>query len=304
MAQAHFSVTYEGPALADGRMPVRDLAPALLALGDLFTEASQVAYPDQEPVALDIKATGDGSFNVFFVVHGPDLWDQLVHFFTSKDVTAIQTMIDYVVGASGLFFFIKRVRGRRIEKQEPIGAGQVRVTLNDGTTIEVPAEVVKLYGRVTIRKKARETVRPVGRRGVDRLDFKSEGETTVSIEAEDATAFEVEPGESEVVAETTAEKVWAILSVVFTEGNKWRFTDGDARFAAAIEDETFLARVHQGEPFREGDTLRCHVREVQIDRDGKPRTDRFVVEVIEHVQGGTQLPLAPADELDPPDQAS
>src|SRR4051812_44184432 len=109
MAEARFSVSYDGPALADGRMPVRDLAPALLALGDVFGEASQVLFPDQEPVALDIRATGEGSFAVYLAVHGPDLWDQIVQFFTSHGVTAIDTMMDYIVGGSGLFYFIKRL---------------------------------------------------------------------------------------------------------------------------------------------------------------------------------------------------
>ena len=46
-----------GPALRDNRMEVRELAPALLALGDLVREANVVANPDQPPVSLQIRAT-------------------------------------------------------------------------------------------------------------------------------------------------------------------------------------------------------------------------------------------------------
>src|SRR5688500_11839084 len=52
MAETTFGVVYDGPALETGRMPVRDLAPALLALGQLFSEASRFVYPEQEPVSL------------------------------------------------------------------------------------------------------------------------------------------------------------------------------------------------------------------------------------------------------------
>jgi hypothetical protein len=68
MAETAFRVAYDGPALATGRMPVRDLAPALLALGDLFAEASQVIYPEGKPVALSIKATEEGSFDVHLIL--------------------------------------------------------------------------------------------------------------------------------------------------------------------------------------------------------------------------------------------
>lgn len=60
MAETTFGVNYDGPALDDGRMPVRDLAPALLALGELFREASAELYPDLPPPALDVKATEKG----------------------------------------------------------------------------------------------------------------------------------------------------------------------------------------------------------------------------------------------------
>lgn len=64
MAETEFGVRYDGTALATGTMPVRDLAPALLALGDLFSEESLLLHPEREPVALNIKATNEGSFVV------------------------------------------------------------------------------------------------------------------------------------------------------------------------------------------------------------------------------------------------
>lgn len=61
MAETTFSVTYDGAALQDGRMPVRELAPALLALGEVFRVAAAEVYPDLPTPTLEVKATKKGS---------------------------------------------------------------------------------------------------------------------------------------------------------------------------------------------------------------------------------------------------
>jgi hypothetical protein len=45
MPETEFDLSYKGDALADGRMAVRDLAPALLALGEIFADASALIEP-------------------------------------------------------------------------------------------------------------------------------------------------------------------------------------------------------------------------------------------------------------------
>jgi len=45
-------------------MDVGDLAPALLALGEIFHEANALRYPDGAPVRLEIRAFNTGSFDV------------------------------------------------------------------------------------------------------------------------------------------------------------------------------------------------------------------------------------------------
>src|SRR5687768_10202912 len=102
MAETSFSVAYDGPALADGTMPVRDLAPALLALGNVFASASKVLYPDQEPVALSIKATNDGSFLVRLILEWKEELDGVVDFFTSEGVTALVNLKSLVIGGGSI----------------------------------------------------------------------------------------------------------------------------------------------------------------------------------------------------------
>lgn len=116
MAETSFEVRYDGEALRDGRMPVRELAPALLALSQLFSEASQLLYPSNEPVALEIQATREGSFIVDLVLHAVgSSWDQLSHMDAGEDATALVLFKEFVIGDSidfSLFGLVQWLKGR------------------------------------------------------------------------------------------------------------------------------------------------------------------------------------------------
>jgi hypothetical protein len=68
VSRASFTIAYDGPALRDGAMDVRDLAPALLAVGQLFDAANTVLNRDQATVKISVTATGQGSFEISFEV--------------------------------------------------------------------------------------------------------------------------------------------------------------------------------------------------------------------------------------------
>ena len=64
MSRAAFSIAYEGEALEEGRMSVRDLAPSLLSIADLFEATCEVLNGKSAPVDVHVVATSEGSFEV------------------------------------------------------------------------------------------------------------------------------------------------------------------------------------------------------------------------------------------------
>lgn len=278
-------MTYDGAALQSGRMPVRDLAPALLALGDLFAEASGVLHPDREPVALDIKATAEGSFEIHLILEAGGLWDQVIDLLTSDEAQALGALIGFV---SALFGTVKIMRGRTIKKRERVGPGQIKLTLDDDETIEIPSEVLDLHDTVTVRRKAREVVEPLDRTGIDRLDIRRDDEVTVSVASDDVRAFDVQEGDSDDLGTRERDTVVAIAMANFIEGNKWRLSEGEAKFWATIEDEAFLGRVRRGEAFRDGEYLECRLRVEQYVQDGTLHSDYYVIEVKRHIRRSQQ----------------
>ncbi|HWD39928.1 MAG TPA: hypothetical protein VG944_13855, partial [Fimbriimonas sp.] len=121
MAETSFEVMYDGEAVRDGRMEVRELAPALLALSELFTDASQLLYPEDPPVALELETTREGSFIVQLVLHAVGSgWDQLSHMDVAKDAGQLALFKELVIGDSidfSLFGLIKRLKGKIVVKE-------------------------------------------------------------------------------------------------------------------------------------------------------------------------------------------
>lgn len=290
VADRDFSLMYEGEALADGRMDVRDLAPALMALGDLLRDANDLLDPDSPEVSLEIRANPErGSFLVHLVASLPDLTDRAVDLFRSREVSAaatLATLAGAVFGASkGVFWVIKKVGDRQITAIEQ-DAGGTTLVLDDGTTVLADPNAELLYRSVTIRQHARKVIAPLRRSGVDALRVDADSEPLV-IREDDVPAFDavesVESTEHEV-AGWVNEMMLLVEQPAFND-NKWRFHDGGRPFAADLIDDGFRHRVDDGkEAFRSGDTLRCRVRFRQWrSDDGRLRTSYAVEEVLEHI---------------------
>lgn len=293
LPETTFEVAYDGPALEGHVIPVRDLAPSLLALGDLFTEASAAVFPGHPPAALKIRATKDGSFAVDLILEAPKVWDQFVNLFSSREVTALVNLRDVIISVGGLLWIIKLVGGLPILKREDATEpGYVKLTLPDGTTLEALGAAVDLFDNLAARESARRVVEPLARKDIETVQFSSDAEESVSIHESDLPAYTVPEIEEIPLLEHEREMVVSIASAVFTQGNKWRFSDGDRLFYAAIEDEAFLEGVDRGiESFRKGDMLKCLMRIVQTRRADVLQTDHTVLEVQEHIPRQAQLRL-------------
>ncbi|HXD25932.1 MAG TPA: hypothetical protein VN609_08360, partial [Propionibacteriaceae bacterium] len=116
MSTADFTAAYDGEALKDHRIDVRDLAPALLAFGQLFEEANELLNRDRAQVRVKVRATGEGSFAIDLEVV-QTIGRQVEGFLTGNHVTAALNLKELLIGGSiGLFALIKRMRGRKPTK--------------------------------------------------------------------------------------------------------------------------------------------------------------------------------------------
>jgi hypothetical protein len=296
MADLRFNLSYVGPDLATGRMDVRQLAPALLAVADLVHEANNVLYPGEPPPTVDIRATTQGSFVVDLALVEPHVIDQVMEVLRGKRdvVNSLNEILTLMLTALQTALMIE---GRRIQRSEPDGDGDVALHLADGTSLTMPASRADLLEKPGFWRGAKSVAEPLGD-GVTSLSVTAPGASDVEITA-DSKRFLNRPLLDPVVTEAEAQMVLVLRTISFAEGHKWRFSDGTVEFFADIADHEFMTRVMLGgDTFGAGDRLDCMVTTRQTTTaDDKLATERTITRVIRHTPGPRQTEFSyPADD--------
>lgn len=304
MARYGFSVHYDGSGLEDHRIPISDLAPSLLALSTTFQEIQSLVNPDEPALSLDIVANEKGSFIVdLLLANGPDILSKVIDFLNSDGSNAIGNLINYTTIFLGVIGLTKKLANKKIKNKRKAGNGQIKITLEDGTTIEISKDVLDAYLNVNVRKGIKDSVKPLEKDGIDKIDFyhdKNQKETVNKDEYKDFSVPELKTKELETVDSNV---FLQIVNVAFEHG-KWKFSDGSNQFFAKIEDEDFLTSVEKNQQqFGSTDTLKVKLRTRQyIDPEGSLRKENTIVKVLKHVKGAQQLELDFEDKLDKDDQ--
>jgi hypothetical protein len=289
----HFTITFDGEALQAGLMDVRDLAPSLLAIGDLLQEANRVVNGGRSSISVKVRSHFNrGSFEVSLVlVQG--LLEQAQEFLrlypSIKDTKELLEILFFytggVTGAYGLLQFLKRLRGRELPKQGVVFQknGDIEVNL-DNEKVTINHNVYSLATNPTVRVAVERIVAPLQIEGIDKVQF-SEGDQSQVVTKEEAPLLRAGEIGEETLIDNTREAVLSIVRLSFKPEHIWGLSDGTVKISATIQDQTFWDRVASGSiSFSKGDQMRVRLRTRTARKEnGDLKSDYTVEQVLEYI---------------------
>jgi len=295
--KAEFQIVYDGEALTSHSMDVRDLAPALLAFGQLFDEANRVLNGSKTSVKLQVKATAPGSFDIIFHLD-QSVVTQITSFLSGESIVTVGTLIALLGFGSakdiGVTFLalIRRLKGQKPSRITDLKNGMIQIEFGTDSFV-APLELLRLYQDIAVRKATEEILKPLKAYGIDVFKVVTSQEIIIeTITKEEAPYYELPELEDEVILEREDESAYSIVSLAFKEDNKWRLYDGNSTISVTVSDDDFRYKVDNSLiAFSKGDILLCTVRTTQYRTNTGLRTEYDVMKVKEHRPAARQLLL-------------
>lgn len=306
-------VAYNGEGLRTGAMDVRELAPALLAVGDLLERSNHVLNGDRAKLSVMVRSDFEvGSFEIVFEL-AQSLATQ-THMFISgeqlKSAKEIAEFVGLIVGGGGglygLLELIKFLRGKSATEGTTLQNGNIQIKIEGNNNhVEVRPEVFQLANDQETRKAASAVMKPLTSHGIDRFEVRSEGHVT-AYGREDLPAFAPpRPVEQEITNVDTEQTVaLEVIKPSFEDGLTWMFSDGSGgRVSATMKDDGFVDRIQRRElAFSKGTILRLVMRSKRYATGTGLRTENEVVRVLDTINQPRPIALPLADP-DNPDSA-
>lgn len=300
IAVERLSVRYEGLAVESHRMDVRQLAPSLLALDDLFTYAHLLTGDGHSHApAMEVAALQQGSFVIGLSLTSELGGGRLAGLFDEGEhaPAARAAALSASVVAAMRWAVLRHRKGRE-DQVVPVEPQRVRVVWPDGTHLEAPRGAQTLVASADFNRAAARALEPLRGEGIDEivLGRGDEGRAeSVHVARDDLPAFNTLEPEDDLLSDNVRKVAVRVENLAFKEGNKWRVNDGTSSLWAAVHDLPFLQRVSSGEArFAHGDSLLVEMRDRQFRTpDGGLRGEHFIERVLEHrsVPAPDMLPI-------------
>lgn len=281
-----FTLSFEGPALSNNSMNVREMGSSLLALGDLFDRASSVSYTDAVSVDLNVTATRPGSFNVDLTV---DMIRLIGTMFDPTLVTTARFLISVALTTISTIKWRSRGTAQSADQRDYISLRIQDVDFEADGSPETVRRAIDLVDNLSqdyiFGRASRRVFEPLTKDGIELANIEQDGNLWDSIIEDDLPAFGPRQ-EHTVLSDITFRNPMLVVIGPYLgpRNSPWRFRDSDGTNPYAMMDEDFARQVRDGGiQFRADDVLDCEVRLlIESDSNGRIITHREIIHVYNH----------------------
>lgn len=295
MQKEYFQVIYDGQALTSNEMDIRDLAPALMAISDVLDEANKITYGDKTRVQVNVKGSfRSGSFGVDLSVVQQGI-NGITSLFNSDGANAAANLLQvvgFLLPGGGLIGFLLWLQNRKIKKIDNVSEAQTVIEVEDGEIYESTPQVIALFSNVKVRTSIQKVIsEPLSKEGIETFTIKNDSQEA-TIKKEEKDYFKLSDVPDELLKDQEREVFLKVNTISFSEGHKWKFSDGNVEFFASISDEEFIQQVQESKDgFYKDDLLKVLLRERQWISDTGIKSDYEIVRVLEHRSAAKQIKL-------------
>jgi Holliday junction resolvase RusA-like endonuclease len=150
------NIFYEGADYKDGKIDIKELAPSLLAFGDLLNEVNQIINNGKADIQTYITATEKKCFKCKISLESASIFESIKEQFGFVKYLSLKEMLELIgfigAGTSGIagivvtsYLVYKKIeQGRKIKKHTILQDNNVTIELEDSTTITVSFDLFRL----------------------------------------------------------------------------------------------------------------------------------------------------------------
>ena len=257
MKVTNLIIKIKGPNVSEG-IDVFDLAPSLLAMGEVIREANEVIGLPKRELGINIRPFEKGSFIIDIGLFAETNLQQIMQFLDSDTITYIKQILE-LVGfiklsggmAFGLIKLLRWLKGRP-RKTERLESGEVKYTNSEGNSVIVNEKVDKLYNSPIIIKNLYLGYKTIEKEGIEEIEssLKDDPTTKVQSNKEDVEALRISSEIAENIEEIDIPD--REVNLTFKRGSfggdptNWSFWFNKDILTATIKDKEFIRKLEDG----------------------------------------------------------